>query len=82
MTRRSFLGFFVGLVSLIGFKTPASPVYGKQGEWVMYDPLTLDIAANGILCPIVMHNDEVVDGHRRLAAAKTLGIKNIPYTYI
>lgn len=73
MNRRSlFKTILGGLASLVGLKAIAST----------QDPLILDIAVNGILTPIIIHNGQVVDGLRRLKAAKFLGIDNIPCTYV
>lgn len=70
MNRRLLIKTILG--GLVGLKATAST----------QDPLTLDIAANGILTPIVIHNGQVVDGLRRLKAAKLLGITTIPFTNV
>jgi len=81
MKRRVFLqtilSGFAGV--FVVSKATAQPPHAL---FELKDPLTRDIAANGILRPIIMHNGMVLDGHRRLAAAKALGITKIPCTYV
>jgi ParB-like chromosome segregation protein Spo0J len=57
--------------------------YDQYEDPKSFDDLVHDIALRGIQCPIVL--DEwcnVIDGKRRLRAAKILGGKNVPVTMI
>jgi ParB-like chromosome segregation protein Spo0J len=55
-------------------------IYGDPDENIAeFEDLKSDIAANGILQPLIVDQFSVViSGSRRLAAAKSLGIKSVP----
>ena len=69
MNRRSF---FQMLLSLMGMNVLSHTD----------NTLRNDIAANGILNPIIIHNGEIIDGKRRYDAAIALGLTNIPCKYV